>query len=308
MSLKTCICACLGSLTLSSSLALALPTIDMSKFADANAKFSLRGQQSFGDVSQTRSDYAQILHSGSLTPEEKIFAVTQMARLDIYRGGLMVELRNVSEEEQKQAMDECLRDIEEIASANSAEYHYFKIACLGFRGKLESFMGRVKYGLMMKRAQGPALQVAENGGSFEGGGIYRVLSALRGNRKAQPLGLYDSNEALEYANQALRTPAVLYPPFTQAYSGNDYMENHYYKAQAQIASGIDHGNIESVRAGDMTLQLAIRKIEVLSRINKLGERAPEALAYQKLMQTLKGYVDACIGGAEWKACLAEKLN
>ena len=117
------------------------------------------------------------------------------------------------------------------------------MTCIAFRGKLANFMGRVKYGLMMRSIQDDALKATTSKtgkleAGVEAGGILRTLSAIRGNRK-KALGLYDPNEALSFIQIALKAPAKNVRPYPAPLSGSDYYENSYYLAQAHIALGLE---------------------------------------------------------------------
>ncbi|NRA45064.1 MAG: hypothetical protein HRU09_08940 [Oligoflexales bacterium] len=276
----------------------------------ADAEFKNRGNLDFSQLTATRNLYKKVYDAGGLSTQDRINVATQIGRLDIYRGGLLPELSSVSVADQKKAIDECLEAADLIADTDSAQFHYLRTSCIAFRGKLEtSILGRTKYGLMMSKAQGPALAAAgSQDGNFEAGGIFRVMSALRGNRKAKPLGLYDAAEALDYAEKALATPTVEDAFFETDFSGADYYENFYYQGQSQIALGIENEDLNLVTEGRDLLKSKVRRIDLLKGRNKLGERAPETLAYQALMKKLQAKVDACESESNWKSCLIEKLS
>ena len=276
----------------------------------ADADFKNRGSFSYEQLTATRNLYKKVYDAGGLSPQERIKIATQIGRLDIFRGGLLPELSTVSVADQKKAIDDCLETAELISDTGSAQYHYLKTSCIAFRGKLEtSILGRTKYGLMMRKAQGPALASASSAdGNFEAGGIYRVMSALRGNRKAKPLGLYDAAEALDYAEKALATPSVQDAFFDTDFSGSDYFENYYYQGQSKIALGIENEDLNLVTEGRDLLKSKVRRIDLMKARNRLGERAPETLAYQVLMKKLQAKVDACESQSNWKSCLTEKLS
>ena len=295
--------------------------------------FLERGDKSFSELTALRGEFKSKFDSVS-DRDEKIECARYIGRLDILRGGLLPEFENlnISVDDQKAAMDDCLAISGEIEETNSPEYHYFYTACLGFRGKLEGLMGRIKYGLMARsargpalevaqnggsfegagplaeRAIGPALEVAQNGGSFEGAGIYRVMSALAGNRMAKPLGLYDSESALQYANFALATPEQPLPPFAGLYSGDSFYENHYYLGQSKIAAGVDQNNKALAEEGNALLASKIEEIDLFNEIGELGERKIESLAYQQLMIKLKAKADNCFAGSDWNQCLIDSLS
>lgn len=297
----------LVSLAASLSMGTSYANSDLDK---ADADFKNRGSMNYQQLTATRNLYKKVYDAGGLSAQERINIATQIGRLDIFRGGLLPELSTVSVSDQKKAIDDCLGVADLIADTGSAQYHYLKTSCIAFRGKLEtSILGRTKYGLMMRKAQGPALAAANSAdGNFEAGGIYRVMSALRGNRKAKPLGLYDANEALDYADKAIATPAVQDAYFDTDFSGSDYYENYYYRGQSQIALGIENEDLNLVTEGRDLLKSKVRRIDLLKARNQLGERAPETLAYQVLMKKLQAKVDACESQSNWKSCLIEKLN
>lgn len=279
------------------------------RFSKLDEKFLKRGELSYSELTSLRGLYKKLIKRSSVSADDKLYGITQMARIDIYRGGILPNLREISIDKQKAAMDACIEDVKTIKDSDSPQYYYLYLACVGFRGKLEGMLGRVKYGLMMRRTQEAAVRAStRNFGGFEGGGINRVMSAVRGNRKAKPLGLYDAAEAVSFAEKALATPAAAYAPFTQELTGEDFFENHFYLAQSTIALGIENNDINKVFEGNGILISKIKKIDLLNKVNKLGERKPETLGYQKLMKNLNGHVEACKSESDWSSCLSDRLS
>ena len=134
------------------------------------------------------------------------------------------------------------------------------------------------------------------------------MSALAGNRMAKPLGLYDSESALQYANFALATPEQPLPPFAGLYSGDSFYENHYYLGQSKIAAGVDQNNKALAEEGNALLASKIEEIDLFNEIGELGERKIESLAYQQLMIKLKAKADNCFAGSDWNQCLIDSLS
>ena len=277
-------------------------------FTSADELFKNR-VQGYEQATQARKSYERSLRS-ALNEDEKVYAVTQMTRLDLYRGGM---LENVDKSKKKDALEDCVKTASEIRSTNRQEYHYATIACIGFRGKLSSTVGRVKWALKLRSAQDAALQSTMEGdkyvGGFEGGGILRVMSAVRGNRKAKPVGLYNPEEALEFAQKALQTKAMTNRPFPQELTGEDYHENYYYVGQAQIALGIERKDISLVHTGHQTIADAIERLNDLEELEELPEgRAPETAYYKGLMVELNKKVQSCLNQSNWNSCLIKKLD
>ncbi|MBC60943.1 MAG: hypothetical protein CMP11_00655 [Zetaproteobacteria bacterium] len=278
-------------------------------FTQADDLFQRR-HEGFEVATQARSIYEQKL-SENISEDERVFAVSQIARLDIYRGGVV---GGVKVEVRKKVFEKCLKTVSSIKKTNRQEYHYFTLSCLGFRGKLsESVAGRLKWAMKMRSAQGPALEATKSEGNyvggFEGGGILRIMSAVRGNRKAKPVGLYDPKEALVFAERAIQAQARIYRPFPDPLSGEDFHENAYYVAQAKIAIAIEKENFNKVESAKQELE---SRIETLNELEDLGElprgREPETIYYKGLMTELLGKVNKCINKDNWKNCLIDQLD
>ena len=156
---KGLLLSCVGSLCLSSA--------GMAhKFSGADALFAER-DVSFAKATEARAAYGRMLSKG-LSSDEKVYAVSQMARLDIYRGAMHP---GVDIKTQKRVFEDCVDTVAQIKDTNTQQYHYYHLACVAFRGKKASALGRIGWALKLKKAQGPALASLSNGVAFEGGGI-----------------------------------------------------------------------------------------------------------------------------------------
>ena len=148
-----------------------------------------------------------------------------MSRIDLYVGGMMA---GVDIDKKNEMLDDCIKNIDQIAPTKSQPYYYYYLACIAVRGRQASVMGRLKYGMMMRTIQSAALDSTRNGqgqlvGGYEGGGILRVMGAVRSNTKTKVLGLYDAQEGLDYTRAALETAKQQVAPFGEL-SGRDYFE------------------------------------------------------------------------------------
>ena len=292
--------------------ALVTPMVNTASFAgifDRADELFFQRNKGYEASTQARKEYEKTLQK-NLTTEDKVYAVVQMARLDIYRGSM---IPSASQSQKEDALEACIDTIELIANTNSQEYHYNRLVCIGSRGKIASTLGRIKWANKMRIAQGPALESTKiNGvyvGGFESGGILRAMSALRGNRKAKLLGLYNAQEALEFAQVALASEGSVYRPFPDHMSGHDFYENFYYLAQAKVAVGIEDEKLASVKEGKDVL---VDTINTLSELEEAGElpkgREPETKHYKGLMQELQSNIQACEGQSNWRSCLISKLD
>lgn len=321
----------LGALTLLVSASLSSVALMGVDFTQADERFKERGSHNFQEVTQTRDLYKGILSAGDLTEEEKTYAVTQMSRLDVYRGAMLENIAGDADAElklRKQTFDACLANVESLNDENreyqSAQYYYFHIVCAGYRGKLEKLFGRIKYANMVKKVQTKALEAARDDGVFEGGGIYRVMSAIRGNVKTKALKLYNPDEAVTFANKALETEAFENLPYPEM-SGEDYYENYYYLGVALTSLALEHLEYSHIELAKENLNKTVAKIDRLNNRGRLGARKPESLHFKKLMLEHEGFIDACPqnmtsketavdkSGNEsavpgWVTCLREKLD
>ena len=276
-------------------------------FSKADKMFASRSG-GFEMASKARNEYEKAF-SKTLTAGEEQYAVTQMARLDIYRGGL---LPNIERETVKEVFDGCLKNLKKIEGAKTQEYYYYHVACLGFRGKAANSRGaRAGWALKLKDVQDAAVLSTKKGEPVEGLGIFRVLSAVRGNRQAKALpGLYNPAEAVEYAQKALKAPKTEIAPYPDKLSGSDYHENYYYLALAQMAVGLEDHSKPMVKAALKTLEDAIGNLTDLEDMDELPKgREPETVLYKAKMEKSAKLLSSCLSqGEKWRSCLLQKLD
>ena len=99
---KGLLLSCVGSLCLSSA--------GMAhKFSGADALFAER-DVSFAKATEARAAYGRMLSKG-LSSDEKVYAVSQMARLDIYRGAMHP---GVDIKTQKRVFEDCVDTVAQI--------------------------------------------------------------------------------------------------------------------------------------------------------------------------------------------------
>ncbi len=126
-------------------------------FSHADGVFKKR-DNGFSKSTEARELYEQALAS-SLSVDERVYAVTQMSRLDLFRGGMIPA---ASESQRKSALQSCLNDVEIIKDTNRQEYFYFKVACMGSLGKLLPFMERAALAIKMRSFQHDALAASKD--------------------------------------------------------------------------------------------------------------------------------------------------
>ena len=273
-------------------------------FSRADELFKNRAN-SFERSTEARKAYEETLNL-NLAKVDKVYAVSQMARLDLYRGAM---LPNIELKQRKKVLEQCVNTVETIKSTGRQEYYYYHLACVAFRGKLSSMLGRISWALKLKKAQHAALESLKTGVAYEGGGILRVLSAVRGNRKAKALKLYNPAEALDFSTRALETPRTTVRPFPEDLSGRDYHENSFYLGQAQIAVGVENEDRVMAMKGLNTIQETMARLDELEELDELPKgREPETNYYRKQMSEMTEKVSSCMSETKWRSCLIKKLN
>ena len=274
-------------------------------FSEADDLFFQR-DNGFSTATRAREAYSRVLE-GNLTDDQKIYAVTQIGRLDIYRGSMIdgVENRVV-----KDVFDDCLDSVKKIEDTESQAYYYYHLACVAFRGKASSSFGRLKWALKLKSAQEDALESLNQGVAVEGGGILRVLSAVRGNRQAKPLGLYNPEEALSFAERALSTPTVEVRPYPNELGGSDYHENYFFYAQAQLSLAIEREDRSVAEKALETIEEAIETLDDLEDLEELPKgREPETKWYKGEMVKMESMMRECMNsGEKWRSCCIKGVS
>jgi hypothetical protein len=279
-------------------------------FSTADQLFAARAQ-GLAAVDAAKAEYRHQLGQVR-NDQEKIYAIGQMSRLDIFVGG-MLQGADVTQDVRNERLDECIGNVDQIAATKSQEYYYYYLSCIALRARQANMFERIKYGLMMASIQGDALNSTKNSqgqyqGGIEGGGLLRVISAVRANTKAKPLGLYNAQEGVEFARYAVDTAKTYVRPFGEL-SGRDYFENYYYLARAEINLGMDEGSRARVEQGKQTVLTALQKISDMKDFNELPPgREPETSFYEQELKNLSTTINTCLGESDWNSCFLEKLN
>ncbi|MBI2603382.1 MAG: hypothetical protein HYW48_10035 [Deltaproteobacteria bacterium] len=282
---------------------------------EADQLFFKRGEGSndnekFASSTRAYKAYEKLYRSASLSQEDRSYAWIQMRRLDVARGGM---LEGATQKDREEVLETCVEEAEKLTSVNSKNQtaQYFRVSCAAIRGKLAGLLGRVKWALKLRGAQADALaSTTVNGelvGGFEGGGILRVMSAVRGNPKARTLGLYNPEEGVDYAKRSLASPATMSRPFEKPLTGEDFYENHFYLAQAISSLGIQKNDFSLVNEAREKI------VATMELMDELGEelpkgREPEHEYYYGMMKKLKGYIDECEASSSWATCLSKKYD
>jgi hypothetical protein len=275
-------------------------------FKKADELFRKRAEGA-AKATEARGSYAEALGDRSLSVAERVYAVSQMSRLDLYKGAMVP---NVSTEDKKTTLESCISNLDtNLAQTKSQEYYYYYLACVAFRGKIEE-RNTLPWALKLKRVYSDALASLSGQVPYEGGGIYRVLSAVKGNSRADALGLYDPDEAIKFAKKALETESTQVRPYPDALSGRDYHENFYYLGRAELGLAMKENDAGKAKQALKTIKEAMSNLDTEIEEGILPQgREPETNYYRREMEATSNLISGCLKkDAQWKVCLIKELK
>ena len=275
-------------------------------FERADELFRKRGEGAV-KATEARGVYAEALKDKSLSVTERVYAVSQMSRLDLYKGAMAP---NLSTEEKQKVFESCIANLDEnLAQTKNQEYYYYYLACVALRGKHED-RNPLPWALKLKRVYKDALTSLTGQVPYEGGGIYRVLSGVKGNSRADALGLYDPEEAVKFAKKALETESTQVRPYPDALSGRDYHENFYYLGRAELGLAMKENDAGKAKQALKTIKDAMSNLDSEMEEGLLPQgREPETKYYRSEMETTSDVISRCLNKeAQWKVCLIKELK
>ena len=252
-------------------------------FAAADALFAQRDTTEEGAeaISRALAAYRQALQT--VTGDDRLYAVSQIARLYIYDGDMT---RPDSDKKARMRIfDNCLDTLEDYLHPDNVgatpQYYYYKVYCLALWGKAAGPLRILVRAPALKRAIREGLKLDTR---YEGGGLPRMIGAVYLNNKARPIGLYKPEKALELIEQAIASEGVEDRAYPNILTGADVAENYYHYAEALLKNDRKPEAIE-------VLQEAIAEYEELIELDALPiGREPEAKYYlTKLRNRLAEY-------------------
>ena len=277
-------------------------------FSTADSLFKQRGE-SLDAARQAYDIYADAV--ATTTGEDQEYAAGQLGRSAVFIGHISSEVDN---EGKKEILERCVKDLEPAESLGSQQFYYYYISCSAFRGRLANLAGRIFWATKIIRVQEAALDATrvsgELRGGFEGGGILRVMSAVRGNRIAKPLGLFNIEEAIQFGRLALQAPARPDRALPESLSGLDYFENYYFLAQALAVNSLENDDLSSLEESFDVLDQALAEIETRRGAGTLPQgRNPEMAFYEASITRMLDAVDTCLAAeGDWKPCVEGALK
>lgn len=274
-------------------------------FKTADDLFRERGEGA-AKATEARKCYAKALDDKKLTLSDKVYAVGQMSRLDLYQGAMAP---GVSLSDKKKVLESCVKNLDtHLGKSNTQEYYYYYLACVAFRGKFET-RNPLPWALKLKRVYKDAIASMNGEVPYEGGGILRVLSAVKGNPRADALRLYNPVEAVAMATKALETESTEVRPYPQELSGQDYHENAYYLGLAELSLAMDKNDMAKAKKALLTIRETMANVDEQIEDGALPEgREPETEYYREKMEESASMISRCLErGSKWKVCLKKNL-
>jgi hypothetical protein len=215
--------------------ALAALTLSAPAFADqwtsADSLYAQR-ENNRAKIADARAAYTAILNASGAAAQDKIRAATQIGRLSYYEGEMLLAKTDTAE--RKKVFKACWDALDKIKPTSGANaipatpnFYFYKGLCMAFWGEAAGTLASLPYVPTL-------LDMIEKGLAqdtrFEGGGIFRLAAGVYGNKKAQPLGLYQPEKALEMIEKSLVSAA--FPG--DANSGAKWFDNWRGKATALV--------------------------------------------------------------------------
>lgn len=218
-------------------------------FSAADAAFA--GRTDAAQAALARDLYSKSL--ASVSGDEKIYAVEQLARVDYYEGNKTPESDDAN---RKKIFKRCMDSVENIKSTASSHpaYNYWRGLCLASWAKANGVLKSLE-------KAGEIIELIEKGRgvdeTYEGGGFFRLGAAVYLN--LPPLFGGDVNKAWDYSQKAIASAAYAGSKSPDTDTGNYYYAVYLYASQIaakrdskDAARAIANEAIERIEAGDVS--------------------------------------------------------
>ena len=241
-------------------------------FTAADELFKQRSPTEEGKEAISKALSAYLSALDTVTDDDLLYAVAQIARLYIYDGDM-----THAESEKKVRMhifDNCLDTLKEYIHPKKVgatpQYYYYQVYCMALWGKAAGPLRVLLRAPILKRAISEGLKLDSR---YEGGGVSRMVGAIYLNTKARPIGLYKPERALELIETAIASDGVEDRAYPEILTGADVAENYYHYAEALLKN--------DRKAEAITLlEESIAEYEELIELEALPVgREPEAMHY-----------------------------
>lgn len=286
----------------------ALNAVHAFDFSTADELFSKRGE-TYLNAMKAFDIYAKAVAETS--GEEQEYAAIQLGRSALFAGQVFA---GVDKETKKKIFERCTNSLAPAKASNSQAYHYYYLSCAAFRGKLANLLNRVAWGKRIKDGVSGAVASMTVEGTLqpvvEGGGTARVMAAVRSNRAAKVVGLFDADEAVTYAEAALSAPARFDKYLQVEMSGLDHYENYVYLGLAKTVRALENSDFAELEDAFYVLEDGLDSYNTAKDEGTLSSlRAPENEVYSARIATLYNALEGCIADeSSWKSCAENALK
>ena len=218
-------------------------------FSAADAAFA--GRVDAAKAAQARDLYSKSL--ATVSGDEKIYAVEQLARVDYYEGNKTPE---ADASNRKIIFKRCMDSVENIKSTSATHpaYNYWRGLCLASWAKANGVLKSLE-------KAGEVIELIEKGRgvdeTYEGGGFFRLGAAVYLNLPALFGG--DVNKAWDSSQKAISSAAYAGSKSPDTDTGNYFYAVYLYAAQIaakreskDAARAIANEAIERFEAGDVS--------------------------------------------------------
>lgn len=269
-------------------------------FTQADLLFEQR-EDSRTKIAAARTAYTALL--GQVSGDQLVYAVSQLGRLSIYEGEML--LPKTARNERREIFEKCWCEepsvsilgagscrkpgfVEKIKTVNGKEhpaYYYFKGVCLAYWGEQGSSIEKLAFVGQIEAAVQKAPTVDYElikGTDFEGGGAYRLAAGFYSNPAAAILGYYKPDVAFTAINNAITAPASVGDPS----DGSQYFDNHQGKVQVLIELNNKYPNDGwKQKAIDYTTEYLGNMADIIDFDSFPAGRKPEFMFNFKMMKT-----------------------
>jgi len=279
----------------------ALPAAD---FRVVDLHYKERHFKNYGQIKDLRGEYEKMIATSTLTKQELLYAVSQVAKLDLILADYLPDLIAVSKEDRKEASEHCLTAVKKIEEISQEHYVMFSMRCLFTRYRRAPMLEIIDL-------NGRILEILVKHNGFavsgvDGGDYYRALGQLRMYRRFIGHGsFFDIREAEVNIYKPGQVRAAPLVPLGQKYSGNDYYETHFLVGKYLVNKGILDNRKDLIQNALSLWRQNIDEMEFLEEVGeeKFLDRQLENRAMKARMLRYEKIIAPCIKKSDWYSCI-----
>lgn len=280
----------------------ALPAAD---FRVVDLHYKERHFKNYGQIKDLRGEYEKMISASTLTKQELLYAVSQVAKLDLILADYLPDLISVSKEDRKEASEHCLSAVKKIEEISQEHYVMFSMRCLFTRYRRAPMLEIIDL-------NGRILEILVKHNRFavsgvDGGDYYRALGQLRMYRRFIGHGsFFDIQEAGVNVYKPAQIRSAPLVPLSQKYSGNDYYETHFLVGKYLVNKGILDNRKDLIHDALRLWRQYIEEMDFLEEIaddRKFNERLLENRAIKARMLLYEKIIAPCIKKSDWYSCI-----